>query len=168
VELEGSRPGSHVHSDYHKLRFTKPNLNTKRELTTPITTQRTMSRTKSQLRSSYGGAVGDTPNDKKDDYFHLLTDRSRKSFNPKDVEGTDAFYSDEQVMNRIYKQGFRDPKYFGTPVRYNRLRAPEEKVIKDSYMFKISPWVASMENENTSATYLLGGGANNLAYIEVT
>ena len=109
-----------------------------------------------------------SPHEKKEhsDYFDILRDENRKPFQVEDFEGVDD-YSSEVIMSRIYSQGFRDAAYYSKPVNFERLKAPDERTIKEKYAFKIAPWVGAMENQKTEVIHVLGGASNNITYVEV-
>lgn len=109
-----------------------------------------------------------TDADDEHNYFKLLFDKNRKRFNVQECEGVDEYYTDEMIMERIHKMGFRDQDYYSTRITFDTLQAPDEKSIKEDHMLKISPWIAKMENEKTQVTHVLGGGKNNIIYIEVS
>jgi hypothetical protein len=71
-------------------------------------------------------------------------------------------------MSRIYNQGFRDSAYYSKAVNFEKLKIPEEKVIKEKYMLKIPSRIAEMENEKTIIAHVLGGTTNNISYVEVS
>ena len=100
-----------------------------------------------------------------DDYFQLLFDENRKRFTTDDFEGVHDF-TKEQVMNRIYNMGFRDPVYFGTRAQFPMKEVPDEQTIREKYQFKLPAVISTMESQKTIAS-VLGGGDNTVKYIEV-
>lgn len=102
------------------------------------------------------------------DYFDLLRDENRKPFKGNDYDEVDEYYTDEMVMSRIYNQGFRDSAYYSKAVNFEKLKIPEEKVIKEKYMLKIPSRIDEMENEKTIIAHVLGGTINNISYVEVS
>lgn len=101
------------------------------------------------------------------DYFQLLFDKERKRFDASDYDEIDEHQDPSIVMNRIYQQGFRDPDYYEKPLIFEQLEAPDEKTIKEEYMFKIPPWIFEIENPNAEVTHLLGGTSNEVSYVRV-
>jgi len=104
-----------------------------------------------------------------DDYFKLLFDENRKPFTVEDYEGVDEYYTNDQIMNRIYAHGFRDRAYYETkPEFIEDLPIMDEQSIKDEYRFKIPVLLSTMENTNTLAAHVLGGTWNNIKLIELS
>jgi len=102
-----------------------------------------------------------------EDYFKLLVDKNRKTFKVEDCEGVDQYYTDEMIMSRIHKHGFRDSQYYGTKTSHTEMTVPDEATIRQDYRFKIPPVVSVMENTSTLATHVLGGAINNVGFVEL-
>jgi hypothetical protein len=155
----------HISCHMHKVSITskKPKVQTAR--TSPMDPIRSLQR--QQIKSHMNSRRG-SPAEKKEhsDYFDILRDENRKPFQVEEYEGVDDYQS-EVIMSRIYSQGFRDTAYYSKAVNFEKLQAPDEKTIKEKYMFKIAPWVGQMENQKTEVTHVLGGAANNVTYVEV-
>ena len=152
--------------DFQKLRPQKTPRSFTERTQDPRTTKNAFNRIKDIRR----GIVNRTLQEEikpENDYFQLLHDKERKRFNVEEYDGVDEYYDKSTIMNRIYKQGFRHPEYYSTPLKFEHKEAPDEKTIKEEHMLKIAPWICELENANAEVTHLLGGTNNEINYVWV-